>query len=86
MATYERRSRICARTQARYESTYGNTKIPDNFAWHEAHLWGARWDGEKVDFGPMLDLLEIGREATIELPDGGTSRVRRSAGGVARVG
>lgn len=81
-ATCARKSRICARTREPYRSTYGNVKIPDNFPWHEAHLWGARWDGEHLTLDPMLDLLEIGREATIELPDGGTVVVRRTAGGV----
>ena len=81
-ATYERRSRLCARTGKPYASTYGGVKIPDNFPWHEAHLWGARWDGTRVIFAPALDLLEIGREATIELPDGGTLRGRRTAKGV----
>lgn len=82
MATYERRSRIFARTKAPYSSTYGNVKVPDNFPWHETHLWGARWDGERVTFTPVLDLLDIGREAMIELPDGGSLPVRRTAGGV----
>ena len=73
---------VCAKRNERYESVYGNTKIPDNFPWHEAHLWGARWDGEKVTLDPMLELLEIGREATIELPSGETRRVRRTEEGI----
>jgi hypothetical protein len=81
-ATYERRSRICARTGERYASTYGGVKIPDNFTWHEAHLWNARWNGRRVTFTPMLELLAIGREATIERPDGLTLRVRRTSKGV----
>ena len=82
MATYERRSRIFARKGTSYESIYGNVKVPDNFPWHEAHLWGARWDGQRVTFEPMLDLLEEGREARIELPDGRSMRVRRTAQGI----
>jgi hypothetical protein len=57
-------------------------KVPDNFPWHEAHLWGARWDSERVTFTPQLDLLEIGHEATIELPTGETLSVRRTAQGI----
>jgi hypothetical protein len=82
LATYERKSKICAKRTERYESVYGNTKIPDNFPWHEAHLWGARWDGEKVTLDPMLDLLGVEREAIVELPDGDKLRVRRTAGGI----
>jgi hypothetical protein len=81
-ATYARRSRICARTGGAYTSTYGNVKIPDNFPWHEAHLWGARWTGRRLAFTPMLELLEIGRDAEIELPQGRTVRVCRTARGV----
>ena len=84
-ATCERRLRICARTGQPYRSTYGNVKVPDNFPWHEAHLWGARWDGERVTFSPMLDLLGIGCVATIELPDGRTLCVRRTKQGVETV-
>lgn len=82
MATYERRARICARKGTPYQSTYGNVKIPDNFPWHEAHLWGARWDGKKVTLDPMLELLDVGREASIELPDGRTQYARRTTKGV----
>lgn len=81
-ATYERRVRICERTGKPYHSTYGNVKIPDNLPWHEAHPWGARWDGRKATVEPMFDLLEVGREATIELPTGEALRVRRTAEGV----
>ena len=84
-ATYQRQCTKNERAKGAYYSTYGNVKIPDNFPWHEAHLWGARWDGERVSFAPMLDLLEVGREATIELPDGRTTRVRRTAKGVETV-
>jgi hypothetical protein len=63
-------------------STYGAVKVPDNLPWHEAHLWGARWDGGKLTLAPVLDLLEAGREATIELPDGKTMRARRTDTGV----
>lgn len=82
-ATYERRMRICTRTGQPYRSTYGGVKVPDNFPWHEAHLWGARWDGDKVAFAPLLDLLELGREGIIELPDGRSQRVRCMASGIA---
>jgi len=81
-ATYQRRLAICARTGATYASTYGDVKVPDNFPWHEAHLWGAHWDGARVTFAPRLDLLEEGREATVELPDGQSLRVRRTAEGI----
>jgi hypothetical protein len=81
-ATYERRTRICAQTGKPYHSLYGTVKIPDNFPWHEAHLWGARWDGDSVSFAPVLELLDVGREATIELPDGQTLLVRRTAQGI----
>jgi hypothetical protein len=65
------------------KSTYGNVKAPENFPWHEAHLWGARWTGAKLEVSPaMPTLLDTGREAMIELPDGRTARVRRSHDGV----
>jgi hypothetical protein len=81
-ATYRRRIAICARTGNPYGSTYGAVKVPDNFPWHEAHLWGARWDGERVTFAPQLELLDVGREATVELPDGRVLRVRRTDQGI----
>lgn len=81
-ATYRRQCVRIKRTNCTYHSVYGNVKIPDNFPWHEAHLWGARWDGKGVTFAPMLDLLDLGREAVIELPFGGTARVTRTAAGV----
>jgi len=80
--TYRRRLRLCAKTGKPYASTYGGVKIPDNFPWHEAHLWGARWEGERVVFTPQLALLDLGREAVIELPTGQSVRVRRTAEGV----
>jgi hypothetical protein len=81
-ATYQRQWVKAQRAGSLYSSTYGNVKGPDNFPWHEAHLWGARWDGDHVTFTPQLDLLDLGREADIELPYGGTLRVRRTARGV----
>ncbi|MHB9110335.1 MAG: hypothetical protein ACYDCO_25045 [Armatimonadota bacterium] len=84
--TYQRRLRQQARTGKPYFSTYGEVKVPDNFPWHESHLWGARWDGAGVSFTPDLGLLEVGREATIELPDGGSVRVRRTEAGVEIIG
>jgi len=85
-ATYQRRLRLSARSGNPYHSTYGEVKIPDNFPWHEAHLWGARWEDGQVVFAPQLELLETGREATIELPDGGILRVRRTGAGVEVIG
>jgi len=84
--TYQRRLRQNARTGKPYASTYGEVKIPENFPWHESRLWGARWDGARVSFSPDLGLLEVGREATIELPDGGAVRVRRTEAGVEIIG
>lgn len=64
------------------KSSYGAVKIPDNFPWHEAHLWGARLAGGKVQFDPLLSAIDIGREAVIELPEGGQVRVVRTNRGV----
>lgn len=61
---------------------YGDVKTAENFPWHEAHLWNARWTPGGVTLDPALDLINIGREATIELPLGGTVGVRRTPAGV----
>ena len=82
-ATYQRRCvQMDKANSTHYHSIYHTVKVPDNFPWHEAHLWGAEWDGEKVTFDPMLDLLDVGREAVIELPDGRSVHVHRTADGV----
>ncbi|MHB0934983.1 MAG: hypothetical protein ACYDCO_05580 [Armatimonadota bacterium] len=81
-ATYQRRVCLHARDGKPYSSTYGHVKIADNFPWHETHLWGAHWDGRCVTYAPQLNLLGIGREATIELPTGGSQRVRRTESGI----
>ncbi len=61
---------------------YGGVKTAENYPWHEAHLWNARWTPQGVVLDPMLDLINVGREATIELPLGGQMTVLRTAAGV----
>ena len=84
-ATYRRRLIVHARSGQPYYSTYGDVKVADNFPWHEAHLWGARWEGNRVTVSPVLELLDINREASIELPDGHALRFRRSEEGIEMV-
>ncbi len=64
------------------KSSYGQVKVPENFSWHEAHLWNARWRPDGIDLDPVLDLLDVGRTAKLELPDGRTLTIERTSSGV----
>lgn len=69
--------------KGRLQSSYGQVKVPENFTWHEAHLWGATWERGELKLSPMLELIEPDRSAVIELPDGRSVRVHRDGSGVA---
>jgi len=58
------------------------SKIPEDFPWHDAHVWNARWTKEGLKLDPALDLIELGDEGTIQLPWGATVMARRTASGV----
>lgn len=84
-ATYRRRLILHDRSGKPYYSTYGDVKVAENFPWHEAHLWGARREENRLTASPFFALLEIGREATVELPDGRSLRLRRTETGVEQI-
>jgi hypothetical protein len=67
------------------QSVYQGTRTIEDCAWHEAHLWNARWEGGRVTFKPAAGVIEEGREANIGLPTGETLRVRKTAHGVETV-
>jgi len=76
MATFER----CYVRKKPVERYAADRNVAENFPWHEAHLWGARLTKDGLELDPILDLIEPGREAVIELPCGSV-RVRRTPAG-----
>jgi hypothetical protein len=65
-----------------YKTVYAGAKAIEDIPWHQAHLWNARWENSAVRLDPALELLEVGQEAEIELPDGSRRRACRTAAGV----
>lgn len=65
-ATYRRRYLV----RKLANSSYGVVKVPENFTWHESHLWNARWTPDGLVTAPVAALIEPDRIAEVELPDG----------------